>query len=177
MSRRPVTLVALLASAAVAAGCGTGLQAQTYKETGRHDGATATVGGREGVAVQRIHVTGPASGSTYAAGDAALATGGLVNNGTTSDALIGASSDIAPAVSLLVDGKPVQQVQLPPAGAAPAGWALQLTGLSREVHVGTYVTIALEFQRAGKVTLQVPVDAGDNGLRQRTADEDPYKEG
>jgi copper(I)-binding protein len=172
-----VTLAAIVASAVLAAGCGTGLQAQTYKEKGRRDGATATVGGREGVAVQRLHVTGPRTGSAFAVGDSAFVAGGLINNASTADALVGATSDVSPAVSLLVDGSPVQQVDLPADGAAPAGWSLQLTSLTRAVPAGTYIAVDLQFQHAGKVSLQVPVDAGDNGLSTRTADEDPYKAG
>jgi copper(I)-binding protein len=177
MSRRPVSLIALLASAAVLTGCGTGLEAKTYQETGRQDGAFATIGGRSGVHVQRLQVAGPSVGSTFAAGETAFATGGLVNNGTTADALIGATSDVSPSVTLLVDGQPVQEIPLPAGGVAPAGWSLGLTNLSREVQVGTYVTIDLELRRAGKTSLRVPVEAGDNGLTNRTPEEDPYAEG
>jgi copper(I)-binding protein len=172
-----VSLIAPLACAAVLAGCGTGLEAKTYQETGRQDGAFATVGGRTGIHVQRLFVSGPVIGSTFAAGETAVATGGLVNNGTTADALIGATSDVSSAVTLLVDDKPVQEVPIPAGGVAPAGWALGLTSLSREVHVGTYITVTLELQRAGKITLRVPVEAGDNGLTNRTPEEDPYAEG
>ena len=177
MSRRPVSALALLVSAAALAGCGTGLEAKTYSETGRQDGAFATVGGRTGVVVQRLHVTGPASGSTYAVGDTAFVTGGLVNNSGTPDALLGASSDLSSAVTLLVDGTPTTLIPLAAHSAAPAGWSLALANLTRETHVATYVTVTLEFQRAGKVTLRVPVEAGDNGLRDRTPAQDPYAEG
>lgn len=176
-SFRPMPLVAALAAAAVATGCGTGLEAKTYKETGRQDGGFATIGGRTGIHVQRLLVSGPAVGSSFAAGETAFATGGLVNNGPTADALIGASSDVSAAVTLLVDGQPVQEVPLPAGGVAPTGWSLGLTSLSRELRVGTYVTIDLEFQRAGKTSLRVPVEAGDNGLTSRTPEEDPYAEG
>jgi copper(I)-binding protein len=177
VSRRPLALVAPLACAAVLAGCGTGLEPKTYQETGRQDGAFATVGGRQGVHVQRLMVSGPVIGSTFAAGETAVATGGLVNNSKEDDALVGATSDVSPAVTLLVDGQPVQQVPIPAGGVAPAGWSLGLTSLSRELHVGTYITISLELQRAGKITLRVPVEAGDNGLTGRTPEEDPYSEG
>jgi copper(I)-binding protein len=176
VSRRPVSLLALLVSAVALAGCGTGLEAKTYSETGRQDGAFATVGGRDGVVLQRLHVIGPDSGSTLAAGDTALVTGGLVNNSGTDDALIGASSDLSNRVTLLVDGSPATELALP-AHRAAGTWSIVLNGLTREVHVATSITVTLEFQRAGKVTVQVPVAAGDNGLRDRTPQQDPYAEG
>ncbi|HUR51760.1 MAG TPA: copper chaperone PCu(A)C [Mycobacteriales bacterium] len=177
MSRRPVSLVTLVLSAAVVAGCGTGLEAQTYTETGRQDGAFASVGGRTGVSVQRLQISGPASGSALAVGDTAFLKGGIANNGSTADALVGASSDLAASTTLLVDGTPVQEVPLRAQGIAPAGWAVALTGLTREAHVGSYIDVTLDFQRAGRLTVRVPVEAGDNGLSQRTPEQDPYAEG
>jgi copper(I)-binding protein len=172
VSRRPV--VTALLSAALLSGCGTGLHARTYQEVGRQDGATTNLGGATGIAVRHLHVAPPPSGSTLAAGGTAYVTGGLINNGTDADALVNASSDIAGAATLLVDGTPTTEVAIPRLGAAPATWSIALSGLNREVSVATYIPVTLEFQRAGRVTLQVPVEPGDNGLEQRSPEQDPY---
>ena len=174
MSRRPV--IAALLSTALLSACGTGLQAKTYQEIGRQDGAVADLGGATGLSVRHLHVTPPPSGSAFDIGGTAFVTGGLVSNGGSADALVGASSDVAKAVTLLVDGTPTTEVAIPAHGTAPTTWSLALTDLSRPVHAATYVSVTLEFQRAGRVTLQVPVHAGDNGLQDREAEQDPYEE-
>lgn len=174
MSRRPVSALALLASAALLTGCGTGLEARTYQEVGREDGAAVNVGGLNGLGVRQLHVEPPATGTQVDAGSTALVTGGLVNSGGSADALVGATSDVAGSVQLLVDGTPTTEVAIPAGGAAPQGWALALSGLSRALSPATYIQVTLEFRRAGRVTLQVPVYAADQGLDQRSPDQDPY---
>ena len=176
MSRRPVTAATVLVSAALLSACGTGLHSRTYQESGREDGAVADLGGRTGVAVRHLHITPPPSGSAHGTGSLAFVTGALVNNGTSADALVGASSDVAGAVTLLVDGTPTTSVAIPGLGAAPTTWSLALIGLTRDLVAATYVPVTLEFQRAGRVTLQVPVLAGDNGLSTREEAQDPYAE-
>ena len=173
MSRRPV--IAALLSTALLSACGTGLQAKTYQEIGRQDGAAADLGGATGIAVRHLHVDPPAAGSAFEINGNASVTGGLVNNGGSADALVGASSDAARDATLLVDGTPTTEVAIPARGAAPTSWSVSLTGLTREVHAATYISVTLEFQRAGRVTLQVPVHAGDNGLEDREEAQDPYE--
>jgi copper(I)-binding protein len=174
VSRRPVSALALLASAALLTGCGTGLEARTYQEIGREDGAVANVGGHTGIQVRNLHVAPPATGGPIEAGSTAFVVGGLVNAASSADALVGGTSDVAGAVQLIVDGTPTTEVAVPAGGAAPQGWALALSGLSQALAPATYVEVTLEFRRAGRVTLQVPVRAGDQGLDQRTPAQDPY---
>ena len=186
MSRRPVTLpvsrpvslaVAALCVAAVSA-CGTGQHATTYKELGRMDGAIADVGGSDGVHVRNLHVEGPVSGSEIAAGGTALVTGGLGTAGPDADALVGATTDAAATATLTVGGAPVTSVPIPARSTAPADWGVQLTGLTAPLRAASYIEITLVFQRAGRITLQVPVHAGaDNGLGERTPEQDPYEVG
>ncbi len=174
MSRRPVSALALLISAALLTGCGTGLEARTYQETGREDGAVADLGGRQGIAVRHLHVAPPATGEAHEAGSTAFVVGGLVNNGTSADALVGASSDVAGAVTLLVDGTPTAEIAVPAGGAAPQSWTVALSGLTRVLAPASYVSVTLEFRRAGRVILQVPVHPGDTGLSEREEAQDPY---
>jgi copper(I)-binding protein len=172
--RRIATSLVALASAALLAGCGTGLEATTIKETGREDGASTDVGGLNGIAVRRLHVE-PGLEEGHAAGATAYVTGGLVNNSTSADALVGASSDAASSVTLVVDGTPTTQVALPAQGTAPGTWAVALNGLTEELAPASYIRVTLEFQRAGRVTLDVPVEAGDTGLKDREEAQDPYE--
>jgi len=173
--KRP--LLALLASTALLAGCGTGLEATTYKETGREDGAIADVGGRTGIAVRYLHVEGPALGSTHALGATAALAGALVNNGSTADALVGVSSDLASSARLVLRGQPVTAVPVPALGSAGTAWRVELVGLVRTLHAGTFIPVTLSFAKAGRITLQVPVHAGDNALDVREVSQDPYSHG
>jgi periplasmic copper chaperone A len=171
--KRP--LLAALAAAGLLAGCGTGLEAKTYTETGRTDGATADVGGRTGLAVRHLHVEGPALGSTFDLGGSVEVAGAFVNNSTKADSLLGATSDAAGSIVLLVDDRPVTSVPVPALGSSGTNWRIELVGLTRALHAGQFVTVTLSFARAGRVTLQVPVHAGDQGLDDREAEQDPYE--
>ena len=175
MSRRRIaTSLVALTAAALLAGCGTGLEATTIKETGREDGASTDVGGLNGIAVRRLHVAAGLEAG-HAAGGTAYVTGGLINSSGSADALVGASSDVAGSVTLVVDGTPTTQVALPAQGVAPSGWAIALNGLTQDLAPASYVRVTLEFQRAGRVTLDVPVHAGDTGLKDREEAQDPYE--
>lgn len=177
MSRRPVTAVAVaLLTAAALSACGTGLQAKTYQAVGRTDGAAVDLGGRTGIAVRHLHVEPPASGSVLEAGSTALVVGGLVNGGKADDVLVRATTAAAAATALTVDGVEVTEVAVPSHGTAPAGWAVRLDGLTTGLHVAQSIEVTLEFRNAGRVTLSVPVFAGDNGLADREAAQDPYGE-
>jgi copper(I)-binding protein len=175
VSRRPLAVAAVALSALALSACGTSLHgAKTYTEHGRQDGALADVGGRTGVAVRDLHVEPPATGSQLDQGSTAFVTGGLVNDGSTPDALLSASSDVATSATLTVGGQPVTSVAIPALGAAPQDWAVQLDGLTQATHVAEYVGVTLVFEHAGRITLQVPVRAGDNGLPSRSPEQDPY---
>lgn len=176
MSRRPALALAVVLSATLLSGCGVGLHNRTYQEHGREDGAVADIGGRSGLAIRNLHVLAPATGSFLGIGSGAQVVGGLVNKGTQDDKLVGATSDVAGAVTLLLGGSPVTDVTVPALGAADPTWSLQLSGLTRPVHVAEYVGVTLQFARAGRVTLQVPLYAGQNGLGDRTPEQNPYGE-
>lgn len=176
---RPVHLsrvAAIALSAVLASGCGTGLHAVTYTEHGREDGATANLGGLTGIAIRNLHILPPTSGLVIPVGATAEVTGGLVNDGAEPDALIGASSDAAGSVQLTLAGTPTSSVPLPPQDAAIQDWTLVLSNLNRPLLAATYVNVTLDFQRAGRITLQVPVRPGDSGLASRTPEQNPYAE-
>jgi hypothetical protein len=176
VSRRPALALAAMLSATLLSGCGVGLHNRTYQEHGREDGAVADLAGGSGLAIRNLHLVPPATGSILGLGSSAVVVGGLVNKGTQDDKLVGATSDVAGGVTLLLDGSPVTDVVVPALGAADQTWSLQLNGLTRSVAAAQYVGVTLEFARAGRVTLQVPLFAGQNGLADRTPEQNPYGE-
>ncbi len=172
---RPLTLAALALSAGLAcSACGTGLHAQTYQEVGRQDGANTDVAS---LAVRNLAVTGPDSGSTIPVDGTASLTGLFANSGETSDALVSASSDVAATVSFTESGKPVTSIEVPARGASTATWAISLTGLTKPLAAGSYISVTLTFAKAPRTTVRVPVRAGNNGLAERSPAQDPYKQG
>lgn len=170
-ANRLLTVPAAVVSAAVLSACGTGLEAQTYKPSGRFDGASTTL---QTVAVRNVYVQPPKVGSTIQASGQAVVLGVIVNPSNTADALIGASSDVAANAVLQDDGKPVTSVPLPGGGASASTWSIALSGLTRTLHVGEYISVTLVFENAERTTLQVPVRAGENGLETRPHARDPY---
>lgn len=178
MTRRLITAAALVVTAALASACGTGLQAKTYTESGRSDSGAATLGG---IAVRNAYIDQPATGNSIPIGQSALLVGFLVNNSSTGDALVGASSPLATGADLQLGTAPAATVAIPPnstvpiAGAAPGAiWSISLTGLIRPLRVGEFISVTLNFQNAGHATIQVPVRAGNNGLGSRTPDQNPF---
>jgi copper(I)-binding protein len=167
VSRLSVT--ALVLSAAAVSACGTGLEAQTYKATGRQDGTNAVA---QSLAVRNLHVVGPAFGSTHK--DQAVVTGFIANPSDTPDAVVSASTDVATGVELREADKPVPSIPVPARGASTSTWSILLTGLTRQLHAGEYVSLTLTFEKAERITVQVPVRAGDNGLETRPEARNPY---
>jgi copper(I)-binding protein len=174
VSRRPVTVLAAVLSAAALAGCGTGLHAKTYQEHGREDSARTEQGA---IAVRNVYAEAPASGDTLTQGGTAVLHGTFVNTGSSADALVGAASDAAASAQLQLDAKPATSIPLPAGQAAAGDVTVVLQGLSRDVHVGEYVTVVFTFQNAGRTEqVQVPLRTGDSGLQDRTPAQDPYGE-
>lgn len=176
MSRRPVPVIlasAVLSSAALSA-CGTGLEAQIYKSRTPQDSTSATAGD---IALRNLAVEAPTVGGALLTGGRAVVTGTFVNNGSEADALTGASSEVAASVLVRggVAGDPQERVAIPALGTSGTSWSLELTGLTQDLRPGTYLRLTLVFEHAGRVTVQVPIRTGDNGLGDREAEQDPYE--
>jgi copper(I)-binding protein len=174
VSRRLVPAALVVAFAL--AGCGTGLQNQTYKERSIRDFDNLTVGSLE---VRNLGVDAPASGSVIAADEGtAVVTGSVINTGDTADALTGATSTVAASAQLQLDGADVSADPVPAGSDAGTTWAVVLTGLKKDLLVGTYVDVQLTFEKAGRTeTLSIPVRSGDHGLADREEAQDPYSTG
>lgn len=92
------------------------------------------------------------------------------NTGAASDRLLSASSPLPRAAELhttVRDGdvmrmQPVQAIEIPAGGSVtlrPGGLHLMLVNLSAPMRVGESVPVTLTFERAGAITVQVPVQA------------------
>lgn len=93
----------------------------------------------------------------------------LVNSGGTPDRLVAASTDVAELIELheskMVDN--VMQMAPVPGGIAvpangqvelkPGGLHVMLIGLKRDLAAGETVRLTLSFERAGTITVDVPV--------------------
>lgn len=176
MSRRSSiarSAAALSVSAALLSACGTGLEAQTYKETGRSDSGRVDLGG---LGIRNLHVTPPLSGSTIGTDENAVVSGVFTNTSGTPDSLTSVTSPAAATVTLAEKGDPVAAIPVPADGLSSTTWSIVLSGLTAELHAGQYISLTLDFANAGRTTVQVPVRAGDQGLDGRKVEQDPYGE-
>lgn len=174
---RAHTAAALLLSSALLSGCGVGLEAQTYKETGRGDSTSVDL---EGVVVRNLHIEQPLHGTELAAGDDAVLLGTFVSRGGGTDALVSVTTDAAESVVLAtVEGDQAVQADriAVPAGGIANEWGAVLQGLTAPLHSSQYVEVTLTFENAGQTTVRVPVHLGDGDLDTREVVQHPYGEG
>lgn len=168
--RRSGTLVALALSAAALSACGSGLEAQTYKPRTAAAGTDASVG--DVVQARNLGL------NPFEQGDlkGLALTGAFVNSDDQDDALVNVTSDVAGSIRL--DSAAGQDVLVVPArSSSGTQWAVVLTELTREVLPGQYVDLTLEFARAGRTTVSVPVRANEITLDERAQLQNPYGEG
>ena len=148
------TTLGLVGCALALSACGTGQGAQTYKQRTTADSTNAKV---STVDIRGLQVLAPTSGDVLLKGADAMVTGRFVNNADALDTLVSASSPAATSVVLTQDGKTVTSVPLPSLTITPGSYGLTLTGLVADLRPGSYVPIELDFAKAGRTTVQVPV--------------------
>lgn len=102
----------------------------------------------------------------------------MLQNGGAADRLVKAESEIAESVELhtnVKDGETmrmrrVDAIELPAGGEAklePGGYHIMLIGLKQPLKEGTHFQLTLTFEKAGSMTIQVPVQkAGTSGGHQ-----------
>jgi len=136
------------------AGCEAGFNAPTLEFHPASAGVNATV---NGIKINNVFVLSAPSGSSVPAGSSAGMFLALFNGGTNDDQLLGASAPGSAASVELSGGTvslPVQSaVNL--TGPHPE---VVLKGLTRPLSGGQAVRVILNFQHAGAVTLDVPVE-------------------
>ncbi len=92
------------------------------------------------------------------------------NHSSQDDVLLGARSDVADTVEVhrsfmdqgMMRMEPAGRVVVPARGTLtlePGGLHIMLIGLRRDLTEGTHLTVTLQFERAGPITVQVPVRA------------------
>ncbi|MGH6854571.1 MAG: copper chaperone PCu(A)C [Aestuariivirga sp.] len=94
----------------------------------------------------------------------------LVNNGSTPDELVGASSEICGQIELRGNNRygepPLQSFPLEPGKPIPmrpTARHLRLIGLKRPLNARDSFTITLEFRKAGKIGIEVIVEPSASG--------------
>jgi copper(I)-binding protein len=135
-------------------GCEAGNGAPTLEFHPAAAGSQATV---NGIKISNVFVLGAPSGSTVPAGSSAGLFLSLFNSGGTSDTLQSATATGTAGTVSLAGGT----VALPAySGANLTGPtpSVVLNNLSKPLSAGGYVSVTLNFEHAGTVKLQVPVE-------------------
>ena len=94
----------------------------------------------------------------------------ITNRGQSADTLVGASSPVAEKVEMhetsIVDGmarmRPLSAIAIPPGATVkvqPGGIHFMLVGLKTPLERGTTAPLVLEFRNAGRVTIQLGIEA------------------
>lgn len=135
------------------AGCEAGNNAPTL-EFHAASGGTQTV--FNGIRITNVFVLGAPSGSTVPAGQSASLFLSLYNGGASSDKLVSASATGADSVTL--DGGAVALPSYTAVNLTGPQPSVVLTNLSKPLTAGGYIPVTLDFQHAGSVKLQVPVE-------------------
>ncbi|HEU5421548.1 MAG TPA: hypothetical protein VFV41_27940 [Streptosporangiaceae bacterium] len=153
--RRLLIVAAAALIAALAAGCEAGNGAPTLNWHQPTEGAGTEV---HGISVRNVFVLGAPLDSTLDAGESTSLFFALVNNNPTPDRLVSIQAPgSASSVTIPAGGIPLgtQQAVLL-TGPRPRA---VLTNLTRDLTNGGYVTLTMNFQNAGSVTMRVPVVA------------------
>ena len=116
-----------------------------------------------GISVRNVFVLGAPPNSTLDTGQSTSLFFALVNNNSTPDRLVSVQAPgSASSVTIPGGGIPLG-VQHAVLLTGPRPRAV-LSNLTRDLSNGGYVTLVMNFQRAGSVTLRVPVVAQDQNF-------------
>jgi copper(I)-binding protein len=140
------------------AGCEAGADAPTLEFHPASFGAQTDF---NGIQITNAFVLGAPVGSTVASGSSASLFVSLYNSGGSPDTLLSAkAAGVASSISLSGGTVPL------PANSAPVNLTgpepeVVLEDLTKPLTGGSYIPVTFDFQHAGTVTLQVPVEAQD----------------
>jgi copper(I)-binding protein len=177
---RAATVGVLLFTPVALSACSAGQVNQTSTQLRDKVGPTATVGDLE---LRGVQLAYPSDGS-YSAGEAAKLQMAVVNNGSEEDVLTGISGTgfqrvritgsptgtVAPTSPSATSAAPTESSGGPRAVNIPVppdstlflsqnGPTVTLVGLSQDLTPAQAIEVTFTFQRAGEVTVQVPVAA------------------
>jgi copper(I)-binding protein len=158
-SRKTVANGLLIAALALlipaAAGCEAGFDAPTLEFHPASAGAHAEV---NGISINNMFILGAPGGHPVPTGQSASLFLSLYNNGTGHDTLVGVSAPDA-ASSVEVTGGTVSIPVSSLVNLMGPQPSVVLNGLTKPLPSGTAIPVTLDFQHAGSVTLEVPVEA------------------
>jgi copper(I)-binding protein len=137
------------------AGCEAGADAPTLQFHAASSGAQTVF---NGIKITNAFVLGAPSGGTVPSGSSASLFVSLYNGGQNSDTLLSATAAGAASISLSGGTVPL------PANSAPVNLTgpqpkVVLENLTKPLTGGSTIPVTFDFQHAGTVTLQVPVEA------------------
>ncbi len=151
---RGLMLVSVAALIPILAGCEAGDNAPTVDFHYPTDAAGVVVGD---LSIRNVFVLGAPLGSSLAPGQSASLFLAIVNTGTPDRLLSITAPGVASSVKLPAGGVAVNTNQLVLlSGPQPQAYLVKLT---RTLANGTDITLVLNFQKQGAVSLQVPVFA------------------
>jgi copper(I)-binding protein len=175
-ARRTTTLLAAALLPLALAGCGVGLDPQTYKARTTQDAANAQAGP---LALRDVAIAPPAAGDReLGVGTDAQLTLSIVNPSGDKDTLTGVASPAASGTKL-VDGSghEVSSVEIPAEGAAEAGdFGVVLVGLTKALRPGMYVDVTFSFATNGRLKVSVPVKLYGNPVPRGSFQPKPAEE-
>jgi hypothetical protein len=193
---RAATVGVLLFTPVALSACSAGQVNQTASQVRDKVGPTARIGDLE---LRQVQLAYPTSGS-YAAGDDAELQMAVVNTGSADDALTGITG---PFQRVRVTGSPTGTQQTTSASATPAapttapggpaldipvpahsslflgqnGPTVTLVGLAQPLTPAQTVELTFTFERAGQITMQVPVAVPSREVQKGTPFDFEHSEG
>lgn len=146
---------ALLAGTTVLAltGCGAGFRPLTYEE---RNSSTASELAINELEVRDVAVEAPEE-LVHEAGATVEMSLAVINTTAEEDRLVEVTTDAAASVELVQDGRTVDAIEVPAAGAAMEDVAVRLVDTTRELRAGEYIEVTMMFEANGAETFLVPV--------------------
>jgi copper(I)-binding protein len=138
------------------AGCEAGPDAPTLEFHAASFGAQTVF---NGIRITNAFVLGAPNGSTVPSGSSASLFVSLYNGGISSDTLLSATAPGSAASISLSGGNVPLPVNSAPVNLTGPEPKVVLESLTRPLTGGSSIPVTFDFQHAGKVTLQVPVEA------------------
>ena len=138
------------------AGCEAGNDAPTLEFHPANFGANTVF---NGIQITNAFVLGAPNGSTLPSGSAAGLFVSLYNSGSSSDTLLSATAAGTAGSISLSGGTVPLAVNAAPVNLTGPEPKVVLEDLSQPLRGGTSIPVTFDFQHAGMVTLQVPVEA------------------
>jgi len=137
------------------AGCEAGDNAPTLEFHAASAGAQTVF---NGISITNAFVLGAPSGSTVPSGSSASLFVSLYNSGSSSDTLLGVTAPGSAGSISLSGGSVVLPVNAAPVNLTGPEPKVVLENLTKPLSGGTDIPVTFDFQHAGTVTLQVPVE-------------------